>query len=189
MRPSFTCFIIALLGAAAALLTGCCANNTCNCDQLADAILLRFNVQDTTGTKPTGYQLSEVDTIRIVRYRLLGATAPDTVLLTRPKSRAATDIVISNTAPFPLSGTQKVNAYRYIILLTDRHRRAPQVRQRYDLTNIRLAGRFQADGCCTCYENTTKTADLSVSAPNTNTIALTTTPIDLKQVIELRRPE
>ncbi len=191
MRSSLLSLTAALLSTAA-LLAGCCANNTCNCDQLADAIRLHLNVSDTTGATPAGFRLSEVDTIRLVRYRLpapnVTPTNPDTVVLTRPKSRANDNIIISNTAPFGASGTLKVNAYHYALLLTEKSRKAPVVRQRYDLTGIHLEGRYQADGCCTCYENTAKTAQLSVSPPGSNVPASAGVALDLKQIVELSRP-
>lgn len=193
MRRSSPFAVWAALLGTAALLAGCCANDTCDCnDQLEDAIQVRFNVSDTTQANSPGFRLREVNTIRLVRYRLAvdGSTpaTPDTVVLQRPKTQAADPIIIANTAPFAISGTLKVNAYRYAILLTNANRRAPQVRQRYDLTDIQLSGGFQADGCCTCYENTSLKGLLSVSPPGVNSLTLGALPVDLKQVIELRRP-
>lgn len=173
---------------AAALLAGCCANNTCDCqDELEDAIQLRFKTSDTTSTRPTGFRLAELDTIRIVRYRL-NSTVTDTVVRTRRKDEADKALVISPETPFNPNSSARPGLYRFAVLLTSGSRRRPQVRQRFELRDIQLRGRIEPDGCCTCYENTVKTASLLVFPLGPNAPASEPTPVNLNQIIELTRP-
>jgi hypothetical protein len=66
-------------------------------------------------------------------------------------------LVISNNAPFPTSTTGgKLSAYSYILKIHDRAvKNAPTYID--TLKQIQLQGRYNADGCTTCYENTQKT--------------------------------
>lgn len=200
-RLSFPAFSAALVSAAA-LLAGCCANNTCDCqDLLEDAIQFRFKIGDPA-QDPTSFRPEDVDTVRLVRFRLPVkdpkstvapvAGIPDTIVLVRPDSvrQASTTINIANTAPFAISGSQRVNAYRYAVLLGGGRRRAPKVVQRFDFTAISVKGGFAADGCCTCYQNDSKSAYLKTSAPGVNAPARDSTFIDLspRQIVELSRP-
>ncbi|WP_375417323.1 hypothetical protein [uncultured Hymenobacter sp.] len=208
MRRSSPFAALAYLLGLAALLAGCCANNTCDCDdQLEDAIQLQFRVGDPA-LDPSSFRPEEVDTVRLVRYRLPpkkdppatpvppAPIVPDTVVLARPTARQANDIItISNTAPFPISGSLRVNAYRYAILLTNGRRQTSRlrVRQRYDVSSITLDGGYQADGCCTCYENRQKQAYLRISAPGSSQPTRSDSAFyNLKQassqLIELTRP-
>ena len=122
---------------AAALLAGCCANNTCDCqDELEDAIQLRFKTSDTTSTRPTGFRLAELDTIRIVRYRL-NSTATDTVVRTRRKAEADKALVISPETPFNPNSSARPGLYRFAVLeASDAH---------FEGREIEIASR--ADGC------------------------------------------
>ena len=193
--------VFAALLSAAALLAGCCANNTCDCqDLLEDAIQFRLRIGDPA-TDPTSFAPAEADTIRLVRYRLPvpdpKSTAPpivyqpDTVVLTFSAAQANTRIDIANTRPFAVNGALRVNAYRYAVLLTNDRRRDPQVRQRFDFTRVAIKGGFEANGCCTCYRNESKSAWLKTAVPNSNIPAPDSSFLDLspRQVVELsRRP-
>ena len=200
MRFAPPAVFAALLGLVA-LLAGCCANTTCDCqDLLEDAIQFRLRIGDPA-TDPTSFLPAEVDTIRLVRYRPsvkdVQSTAPptvyppDTVVLTFTAAQADTRIDIANTRPFAVNGALRVNAYRYAVLLTSGRRRNPQVRQRFDFGTVRLKGGFEANGCCTCYRNEAKSAWLRTAAPNSNVPAPDSSFLDLspRQVVELsRRP-
>lgn len=68
-----------------------------------------------------------------------------------------TTIVINNNTPFPVSTTGgKLSTYNYVVRIYDRSVKntTPYVDT---LKNITLQGRYNADGCTTCYENTLKT--------------------------------
>lgn len=200
LRPSLFAVLAASLGLTA-LLAGCCANNTCECrDLLEDAIQFRFKLGDPA-QDPTSFRPEDVDTVRLVRFRLPVidskstrppvAGIPDTIVLVRPTLRRQADTIsIANTAPFAISGSQRVNAYRYAVLLTSGSRRVPKVRYRFDFTTVSLKGGFAANGCCTCYRNDSKSAWLKTSAPNSNISATDSTFIDLspRQIVVLARP-
>lgn len=66
-------------------------------------------------------------------------------------------LVISNNAPFAPSTTGgKLSAYGYILKIHDLS--VKNAATYVDtLTQIQLQGRYNADGCTTCYENTQKT--------------------------------
>ena len=103
-------------------------------------------------------------------------------------ANAGAVLYLANSRPFASSGSLRTSSYYYTVLLGGGPRRAPRVRQRYDVRDIRLQGRYRADGCCTCYENTAKTATLLTSAPGVNSPASGAIPVDLKEVLELWRP-
>lgn len=201
LRPSLFAVLAASLGLTA-LLAGCCANNTCECrDLLEDAIQFRFKLGDPA-QDPTSFRPEDVDTVRLVRFRLPVidpkstrppvASIPDTIVLVRPTPRRQADTIsIANTAPFAISGSQRVNAYRYAVLLTSGSRRAPKVRYRFGFTEVRLQGGFAADGCCTCYRNESKMANVKTYKLGAQGRPTDSTAVarDLKQLVELTRPQ
>ena len=70
-------------------------------------------------------------------------------------------VVISNTTPFtPSTAGTKLNAYNYVITVQDRTT-TPRQTYEYVITDIVLRGKYEADGCTTCYENTGKTFQLN----------------------------
>ncbi|RZL00027.1 MAG: hypothetical protein EOO62_24290 [Hymenobacter sp.] len=126
----------------------------------------------------------------------------DSVLRILPLTASGTDlkrdsIVINNAAPFSLAGgNTKLSAYDYQI-------NASQVtasggvrttkRYTYTITNIKLDGRYDANGCCTCYLNTQKqfdissrfltaTTDLRTTRPTTTASQTAVTPAQTKLV-------
>ena len=154
-----------LLGAI--ILAGCCANDTCDCqDELEDAIRLQFKTP--IGDDLTGFSKEELDTIRVLRTRLPSPATPantkfpsDTVVIIRPTVRADGPIYIANNTPFAISGTLRINAYKYTVLVPQNRRKKFRVYQSYKLKDIQLRGGYEPDGCCTCYRNTERRATLT----------------------------
>jgi hypothetical protein len=158
LRSLFTWF---LLLTTALLMAACCGSVACECnDGYADAVALKFDMSSTNSFKP-----AELETVYAVR-RLLPDTAkvpkPDTVVITRTPDQARTqDIIISNTAPFVANNNRRVNQYQYTVYLGTRRRPTYSV----VVDTVELAGRYQADGCCTCYQNTKKVVHISGQQP------------------------
>ena len=173
-------------------LAGCCANNSCNCqDELADALFFKINYtshRQYNGTIPLTFSANDVDTIRIYRTTRSPITPKDTVTdsvtVARPREYRGTDtliaptadvlntngstttllyqdlITINNASPFASTGSKLTNYnYRIGIIRNASKRRKPLAI--YKLTNIALQGRYDANGCCTCYQNTGKTYTLA----------------------------
>jgi len=160
-----------------ALLAGCCANDTYDCQDLQqDSIYLRLNLnQDPTPGRT--FSKSDIDTIYLLRYAKSNRTrrrATDSVSLVRAtrwsnsllqgvltSSRDSvaglndkTVLVLNNTSPFPASGpTGKLNEFNYALLVAP-NRRGPRYAFRID--SVYLSGQFKGDGCRTCYQNTNK---------------------------------
>jgi hypothetical protein len=163
------CFLPAL--ALVMALSGCCANNSCNCeDELADALFFSFQIGG-----PNGFAAAEVDTLFIVRITRPTAAYPtivrDSVLRILPLTASGTElkrdsIVINNASPFSLAGgNTKLSAYDYQINVSQVTASGSGSRTTkrftYAITNIKLDGRYDANGCCTCYLNTEKQFDIS----------------------------
>jgi hypothetical protein len=187
-------------------LAGCCANDTCDCqDYLADALFFRFNYTPhrlSASGRFASFNAQDIDTIRIYRRSIIPSTLRDTIgyvrqldsvtvvrqldtrtspgdtlIATRVLSTSANSstttlvdqdlIVINNASPFATRGSAKLDSYTYRIgvLRSRTGRRKPS--PIYYITNIQLQGRYNADGCCTCYENTAKTYTLTIGATAT----------------------
>jgi hypothetical protein len=143
-----------------ALFAGCCANNSCDCqDSRADAFYFRFQLMDVVGA--SGFERSEVDTVAILRYPIPLSVAPqaahDSTTFIRSEAEAGDSIILNNNAPFSAGSNRKLDSFEYIILIRDRNRQL----QRFIVRNIRLKGRFEPDGCCTCYQNSEKYAEVN----------------------------
>ncbi|WP_157781136.1 hypothetical protein [Hymenobacter sedentarius] len=169
-RVSTACFLTVAL-----LLSGCCANNVCNCqDEQADAIKLRFSPRFAT---------ADLDTIIIQRSPLpySPTTKPETVTLVRTAARVRDSVVINNTTPFAQAGTAKLNKYRYVVqYLGQAPQSKPVPTTVLVIDSIRLAGSLDGNGCCTCYTNTQKT--VYATRPKRNSAAADSAfVIDLKQ--------
>jgi len=156
-----------------ALLAGCCANDTYDCQDLQqDSIYLRFYQEPG---KSKAFSDSEIDTVYLMRYArtktngkynpasrrptdsvsLVRATGWSNALLQQaPGFSDKTVIVLSNTSPFPASGPSgKLSSFSYALLVAP-NRRGP--RYVFRLDSVRLRGQFKGDGCSTCYQNTLK---------------------------------
>ncbi|SDY06414.1 hypothetical protein SAMN04488069_105161 [Hymenobacter psychrophilus] len=140
----------------ATALAGCCGSTACECDdQFADAVGLQFSA-DTTGPNPTGFRAREVATVYLVRVPRDTAQRPraDTVQLLRPVAQFSQPVVINNTTPFTQAGNRKLDAYSYQLYLAT----APRVKPSFSFVvdSVRLSTDFRAEGCCTCFENSSK---------------------------------
>jgi hypothetical protein len=148
---------------AAALLSGCCANNVCDCqDAQADAIQLRFSTNTALGGR--AFAPADLDTIIIQRFpkRFTANTKPEVVTLLRNSAQLRDSIVLNNTTPFAQTGNTKLNQYRYVVqYLTQTPGSKPVPTTALVLDSVLLRGSFDGSGCCTCYTNTEKTVYLN----------------------------
>lgn len=174
---------IFLLGAL--LMSGCCANNTCNCqDAQADAVRLRFS---------SVFTAADLDTIIVQRSPLpySAANRVETVTLIRTAAQLRDTLRINNTAPFPQLNTTKLDGYRYVIqYLTQQPKSKPVANTLLIINDVTLDGRLDGDGCCTCYTNTQKVVN-ATKPKSATTPADSTFTIDLNlsqtPVIELTK--
>ena len=181
-RPTTVFFLGALL------FSGCCANNTCDCqDAQADAITLRFS---------SAFTRADLDTIVVQRSplpysptnKVESVTIIRTVVQLRDTLRNDT-LRINNTAPFPQVSTTKLDGYRYVIqYLTQQPKSKPAATTLLIINEVALNGRLDGDGCCTCYTNTEKVVN-ATKPKGASTPADSTFTIDLNQkpVIELTK--
>lgn len=159
-----------LLAPLLVLLAGCCANNPCDCnDSLADSLFFAFDKSFTR---------TELDTVYISRVSRNNTSAtPETLPLPR-RSRVPTTltaqidfamqdttglVVISNNAPFSQSSTAaNIKSYNYTLRIQkDAPKGTPVSYYTYVISGIDLVGRYLADGCCTCYRNSSKVATVT----------------------------
>lgn len=165
-------FSAAALLSAGLLLSGCCANNICDCkgEAQADAIKLVFG--------PT-FAAADLDTVLIQRYPLIitPATKPETVTLIRTAAQAYDTLYLNNATPFAPSGATKLSQYVYVVKYYATPHRARPVTV-LNIDNVALKGKLTGNGCCTCYTNTYKSAAVRKdSTVAVRSIDLTTTPI------------
>lgn len=120
--------------------------------------------QPAVGTQPAQPAQPEGTpsaSVSIVRASRLVTDSARVRRLRAAKLTPSTTLIISNTVPFSPSTTGgKLNAYNYILTIADRSVK-PRKTYVYKLTNIVLQGRYEADGCTTCYENTKKEVTLT----------------------------
>lgn len=163
----------ALGGLLLVLLAGCCANNPCDCqDLLADSLYFSFR---TTG--PNAFSLNEIQNVYLARYDSTKLTI-NRDSLPLPRNQRTTKalrrhlgvdlkvdtiglVIVSNNAPFAAaSSTAKLSGYVYRLYVPQDSTVAGVLKKHsyttFTLDRIRLIGRYQADGCCTCYENSFK---------------------------------
>jgi len=155
-----------LLGGASFALAACCGNVSCpDQDNYADALLFKFNL-DSTSTQ--GFNTRDVDTVYLRRYTQPISSAVkvtvETVPLIRAHSKAAQAIVLNNNAPFSSANSLKLNGYHYTLFVV----RYPATSKpkiidtvRFALDSIKLKGSYQGDGCCTYYQNSYKSVQIS----------------------------
>jgi hypothetical protein len=164
----------ALGGLLLVVLAGCCANNPCDCqDLLADSLYFAFK---TTG--PNAFSLNEIQNVYLARYDSTKLTVSRDSLplpITQRTTQALRNqiakvvpgvnitglLVLSNNAPFvAASSTAKLSGYVYRLYVPQDSTVAGTLKKHsfttFTLDRIRLIGRYQADGCCTCYENSFK---------------------------------
>jgi len=155
LRPLLTWF---LLLTTAILVAACCGSTACECnDEFADAVGLRLST-DTLGSGPRkGFLSAEVATVYLVRVPLDTAQRPkaDTVTLIRSRIQAVTqNIVINNATPFTRAGNRNLDQYTYELYLAPSRTAAPTFR--YLINRVELRTDYEADGCCTCFQNSNK---------------------------------
>lgn len=183
-RATLCCYFMkntlrTLLLLPALLLAGCCANNSCDCqDLLADALYFRLD--------PNTFRPSDIDTVYLVQYSATNGTTPTNTARLLPgilsdstlarqlrqakiKLTGAT-IVLSNTYPFATaSAGSKLSLYNYRLLVPKGDSARVRVNgslaarpvYSFAIGPVALSGRYNADGCCTCYENTKKTVSVN----------------------------
>ncbi|OWP63215.1 hypothetical protein CDA63_10180 [Hymenobacter amundsenii] len=151
-------------------LAACCGSTACDCnDTFADAVGLRF---DTLGTSSSpAFKVSELRTVFLVR-RLLRPDAQqlllaDTVQLERTTLQARQPLILNNTTPFSQAGNRKLDQYAYRVYLAPT-RTAKIHSFDYAIDSVQLTTEYQADGCCTCFNNTRKLVYVNGSASPIN---------------------
>ncbi len=167
-------------GAACLALAGCCANSVCLCDdKLADALYFSFQIDG-----PGGFAATDVDTLLVTRITNADPTrnilaSRETKLLVLPLTNnmlglKRDSLLINNASPFASAGgTTKLDAYDYRIVAvrTDQVAgRKVTARYVFKVNNIKLNGRYKADGCCTCYENLAKEFSFNTVANDTTNL-------------------
>lgn len=180
---SFRIFAPILLSTA--LLSGCCANNVCDCnDAEADAIKFRFSA-DTLSATGKGFRLADVDTIILERSPLPYSprVKPETAVLYRRRSQVADTLVLNNNAPFVQKGNTKLNAYRYALSYLTHPPVKGLATPILVIDKVELSGTLEGNGCCTCYTNTRK-AIYTNGNPDVRTLQ----PGNINDVIELTKP-
>ena len=170
--------LLALLGAPTlVLLAGCCGNTACDCqDLLADSLYFSFKTQGVNA-----FSTSEIATVYLARYDTTRSTKVSIDSLPLVASQRTTQafrnqlaakftaakqtvdltglLILSNNAPFAAATTGgNISRYRYRLYVPQDS--AGTFRKHtfttFSLDRIRVIGRYQADGCCTCYENSLK---------------------------------
>jgi hypothetical protein len=160
---------------AALLLSACCANKICDCpNEQSDVVKLVFD--------RTKFSATDLDTIVVQRYPriITRATKPETVTLFRTAAQAYDTLYLNNATPFAQAGSSKLNQYRYYVrYLPTPHRTRSQIVLAID--TVALKGSLDADGCCTCYNNTLKTVtsrqDSTASSTTARVTNLKTIPV------------
>ncbi|MDB5235782.1 MAG: hypothetical protein JWR44_2775 [Hymenobacter sp.] len=152
--------LVAGLFLTALVLSGCCANNECACnDTEADAIALRFSA-DTTAATGKGFKVVDMDTIILKRYprpynpknKLF-----DSVLIVRRPAEAGTPLLLNNGTPFAQVGGAKLNTYRYEVQYLTHPPKKGTRTTALVIDSVQLGGSLEGDRCCTCYTNFRKT--------------------------------
>ena len=155
--PPFRFLTVCFLVIAELLLSGCCANNVCDCqDANEDAVMLRFSLDNSRGR---GFAAADLDTLILVRSPLpyLPANKVETVTLYRNAAQTRDSVLLNHAAPFSQSGTTKLNRYRYEVRYLTHPPRTGAVTTVLVIDSVQLRGSFEGNGCCTCYANTRKT--------------------------------
>ena len=160
------------------LLAGCCANNVCDCpnETQADAIRIAFD--------RAKFSTADLDTLVLVRYLHYDVKnppavlpKPETVTLVRTAAQlAANDTVVINTAaPFSPLGSARLDTFSYALRYYPGTSPKTRASKRVLFINrVKLSGSFEGNGCCTCYTNSRKRAQVWPDSIETTTF------IDLK---------
>ena len=145
------------------LLAGCCANNVCDCPNEADADAIRI-VFDSKFTA------DELDTLSLVRYlrpdpknSSAPLPKPETVTIIRTAAQIAASepVVINNATPFSQLGSARLDTFSYVLRYYPgmKPRLRPSKRMLF-IKQVKLSGSLEGNGCCTCYTNSRKLAQV-----------------------------
>ncbi|QKG56841.1 hypothetical protein GKZ68_09520 [Hymenobacter sp. BRD128] len=179
-----------------ALVAGCCANSPNTCDDLyADSLYFQFDTGPNGFTKAeldTVYlqrytparaaipangatpavaatAASYSDPINIIRAKQGAGLTSGLRARLKKASLGDSTLVISNNSPFsPSVSGGKLTAYRYLLTVQNKPVRPGHTYQ-FAVDSIQLKGRYNADGCTTCYENTFKY--FQINSKSTNKVA------------------
>ena len=157
-------FVAAFCLSVVLLLSGCCANDVCDCEdeQQADAIKLRFKMDADTSAGGKSFGKLDLDTIIVQRSPRKSATTAKPEIVTLIRAVTTGELVLNNNMPFPQVGTTKLNAYKYTVqYLVQKPRQKPVPTSVLVIDSVRLRGDFSSNGCCTCYNNTEKSVFLN----------------------------
>lgn len=148
-----------LLLTTAILVAACCGSTACECnDEFADAVGLRFSVDTLASGTKKGFTSAEIDTVYLVRVPKDTAQRPraDTVTLSRSRLQAVTQpIIINNATPFTRAGNRNLDQYSYELYVARRRAKVTPT-FRYLINRVELRTDYEADGCCTCFQNSNK---------------------------------
>ena len=145
------------------LLAGCCANNVCDCpnEVQADAIRIVFDSKFT---------VDELDTLSLVRYLHYDPKTPPvplpkpemvTIIRTAAQIKANDTIIINNATPFSQLGSARLDTFSYVLRYYPGTK--PRLRagkRALVIDRIKLSGSLEGNGCCTCYTNSRKLAQV-----------------------------
>ena len=141
------------------LLSGCCANNVCNCnDAVEDAITLQFRYNPADTLTAGNFRAADLDTIVLKRYALprTATSKFDSLTVIRPAARAGDSLLITSNSPFAQAGATKISGYSYVVQYLAHPPKKGGGVTVLTINRTSLAGTFAGDGCCTCYLNTRK---------------------------------
>ena len=158
----------------AILLAGCCANNVCDCPNEAQADAIRIVFDRSKFTTP-----DELDTLVLVRYlhpdpknpsAIL--SKPETVTLIRTAAQIAANdtLVINNAKPFNQLGSARLDTFSYVLRYYPGIKSKTRASKRVLFINrVKLSGSLEGNGCCTCYTNSRKLAQVWLDSTQTTT--------------------
>ena len=169
------------------MLAGCCANNVCECpnEAQADAIRIVFDSQFTP---------DELDTLALVRYvhydtknPPVPLPKPETVTLIRTAAQITANdpLIINNSTPFSQLGSARLDTFSYVLRYYPGTKPRLRAGKRILVINrVKLSGSFEGNGCCTCYTNSRKLAQVW---PDSNQTA-TYTNLDAREAVLKAKP-
>lgn len=155
---------LATLGGLGIMLAGCCANNVCDCPNEAQADAIRIVFDSASYKSPT-----ELDTLVLVRYLHPADPAkfptplpkPETVVIRRTAAQAYDTVIINNATPFSQLGSARLDTFTYVLrYYPDSKLKVRPSKRALVIDRVKLSGSFEGNGCCTCYTNSRKRAQV-----------------------------
>lgn len=137
-----------------------------------DTIRVYRTTRPPTDTKDTLSFVRTTDSVTIARLAIPRRGFPgdtiisDTIRITNTNGSTTRLIdqdllVINNASPFASTSTTKLSGYNYRIGIIRNASKRRKPLAIYYLTSIALSGHYDANGCCTCYQNTGKAYTLT----------------------------